>query len=84
MIQFVSPTVQLLLAVTVLGEWDAMTWDKWAAMGCVWVASAVFIADAVVQNRQVRRAVRGGSEVGTPPPRSSQFAPADLSAAERR
>ncbi|MEO2088492.1 MAG: EamA family transporter RarD [Gemmataceae bacterium] len=66
MIQFVSPTVQLLLAVTVLGEWDAMTWDKWAAMGCVWVASAVFIADAVVQNHQVRRAVQPRPEPAEP------------------
>jgi chloramphenicol-sensitive protein RarD len=62
MIQFVSPTVQLLVAVTVLGEWDAMTWDRWAAMGCVWVASAAFIADAVVQNRQARQAVRGKAD----------------------
>lgn len=53
-IQFISPTVQLLIAVLVLGEWDKMTWDRWAAMGCVWVASGVFIADAVMQSRRVR------------------------------
>jgi chloramphenicol-sensitive protein RarD len=52
-IQFISPTVQLLLAVAVLGE--HMTWDRWAAMGCVWAAVAVFIADAVIATRQNRR-----------------------------
>jgi chloramphenicol-sensitive protein RarD len=54
-IQFISPTVQLLLAVGVLGE--QMTWDRWAAMGCVWAAVAVFIADAVLSTRHARRAV---------------------------
>jgi chloramphenicol-sensitive protein RarD len=53
MIQFVSPTVQLLIAVLVLKE--QMSWGRWAAMGCVWVASTVFIADAVIQSRQLRR-----------------------------
>jgi chloramphenicol-sensitive protein RarD len=54
-IQFISPTVQLLLAVLVLDE--KMTWDRWAAMGCVWAAVVVFIADAVLfahRNRPVR------------------------------
>ncbi|MCU0705003.1 MAG: EamA family transporter RarD [Fimbriiglobus sp.] len=51
-IQFLSPTVQLLLAVTILGE--SMTWDRWAAMGCVWVAVAVFITDAVIVARRNR------------------------------
>lgn len=52
-IQFISPSVQLLLAVTVLGE--QMTWDRWAAMGCVWAAVAVFVIDAVISTRQARR-----------------------------
>jgi chloramphenicol-sensitive protein RarD len=55
MIQFISPTVQLLLAVIVLGEWDKTAWDRWAAMVSVWVASGVFIVDAVVQNRQLQK-----------------------------
>ncbi len=52
-IQFVSPTVQLLLAVTVLGE--QMSWDRWVAMGCVWAAVAVFITDAVLFTRRTRQ-----------------------------
>jgi chloramphenicol-sensitive protein RarD len=51
-IQFISPTVQLLLAVAVLGE--HMTWDRWAAMGCVWAAVAVFVTDAVIATRRSR------------------------------
>ena len=51
-IQFVSPTVQLVLAVAVLGE--QMTWDRWVAMGCVWAAVAVFITDAVLFARRYR------------------------------
>lgn len=54
-IQFISPTVQLLLAVMVLNE--QMTWDRWAAMGCVWAAVVVFIADAVLSARKHRRVV---------------------------
>lgn len=52
-IQFISPTVQLLIAVLVLGE--HMTWDRWAAMGCVWVAVTVFVADAAVRYRRLRK-----------------------------
>jgi chloramphenicol-sensitive protein RarD len=53
-IQFISPTVQLLLAVAVLGE--QMSWDRWVAMGCVWAAVAVFVTDAVLFARRTRRA----------------------------
>ena len=55
-IQFISPTVQLAVAVLVLHE--KLNWDSWAAMGCVWLASGVFIADAVFRSRQVRREVK--------------------------
>lgn len=57
-IQFISPTVQLLLAVLVLNEWDKMTWDRWAAMGCVWAAVGVFVADAMLAATKVRRTLR--------------------------
>lgn len=63
-IQFISPTVQLLLAVLVLDE--KMTWDRWAAMGCVWAAVAVFIADAVLAARKNRRVVPKPSLTSTP------------------
>lgn len=62
-IQFIPPTVQLLLAVLVLGE--HMTWDRWAAMGCVWAAVAVFITDAILATRRSRR---GTTHTAAPTP----------------
>jgi len=56
LIQFISPSVQFLLAVTVLGE--KMGPEQWAAIGCVWASVGVFIADAVVRSRIARRARR--------------------------
>lgn len=53
LIQFVSPSVQFLIAVVLLHE--AMRWENWAAIGCVWLAVAVFIADALHQARAHRR-----------------------------
>ncbi|MGL4419726.1 MAG: EamA family transporter RarD, partial [Gemmataceae bacterium] len=49
-IQFLSPTLQLLLAVFVLEE--PVNWSKWAAMACVWMAVIIFICDAVSQARK--------------------------------
>ena len=57
-IQFISPTVQLLLAVLVLNE--TLTWDRWVAMGCVWAAVAVFITDALLSARQNRKVLAEG------------------------
>ncbi|MBX9624272.1 MAG: EamA family transporter RarD [Gemmataceae bacterium] len=51
-IQFVSPTVQMLLAVAVLGE--VLTPDRVAAFACVWLAVAVFVVDATRQMRAAR------------------------------
>lgn len=51
-IQFVSPTVQTLIAVEYLGE--TLTPDRVAAFACVWAAVLVFIADTVWQARRKR------------------------------
>lgn len=51
-IQFLSPTVQFFLAVYLFGE--PMPADRWAAIICVWVAVAIFIADAIWQARTRR------------------------------
>lgn len=53
-IQFVSPTIQLLLAVFWIGE--TITPDRWAAMGFVWVAVCIFLIDAAAQLRPKRAA----------------------------
>jgi chloramphenicol-sensitive protein RarD len=55
-IQFLSPTVQMVIAVLWLGEEDKLTPETIAAFVCVWIAVAIFITDAVRQARQQRRA----------------------------
>lgn len=52
-IQFLSPTVQMLIAVTWLGE--VLTPDKVAAFACIWLAVALFIGDALWQARAKAR-----------------------------
>jgi chloramphenicol-sensitive protein RarD len=67
--QFLSPTMQFLVAVFWIGE--VMSPARWAAVGCVWAAVLVFAADAAVQVRARRRAGQGRSlaeQVITPPP----------------
>lgn len=56
LIQFISPSVQFLLAVLVLGE--RMDWPQWAAIGCVWGSVGVFVLDAVLKSRTTHRARR--------------------------
>ncbi len=53
LIQFISPTVQFFLAITVLKE--AMGPEQWGAIICVWAAVGVFILDAVLKSRTARR-----------------------------
>jgi chloramphenicol-sensitive protein RarD len=53
-IQFLSPTVQMIIAVTLLGE--NLTPDRVAAFACIWAAVAIFIGDAIWQARAKRRA----------------------------
>lgn len=50
--QFIAPTVQMLLAVAVLGE--TLTEDRVDAFACVWAAVAIFVGDAVWQVRATR------------------------------
>jgi len=45
-LQFISPTVQLLLALTVLGE--ELTTARLAALACVWLAVLLVLADALL------------------------------------
>jgi chloramphenicol-sensitive protein RarD len=52
-LQFVAPTVQVIIAVTLLGE--ALTPDRIGAFICIWIAVALFIGDAVWQVRQAKR-----------------------------
>jgi len=53
MIQFITPIMQFLLGVVVLGE--AMPPARWAGFILVWVAIAVFLVDMVLASRRGRR-----------------------------
>ena len=55
-IQFLSPTIQMILAVVVLHE--TVGWERWAAVGCVLVAVAIFLGDAVMAGREKKRVAR--------------------------
>jgi len=44
------------LAVAVLGE--TVAWERWAAVGCVLVAVAIFLADAVMAGREKKRVAK--------------------------
>ena len=59
--QFISPTVQMLIAVTWLGE--VLSADRIAAFVCIWTAVAIFILDAAWQVRQKRRSADPGAVV---------------------
>ncbi len=52
-IQFLSPSVQFLLAVFIMDE--PMPPERWAAILCVWVAVLLFIADAARAAQVARR-----------------------------
>jgi chloramphenicol-sensitive protein RarD len=54
--QFISPTVQMVIAVTWLGE--VLSLDRIAAFVCIWTAVAIFILDAAWQVRQKRRSAQ--------------------------
>ena len=60
-IQFLSPTVQMTLAIFVLGEEPIAA--KLVAMFCVWVAVGIFIADAVYAARERRRVLSNMEEL---------------------
>ncbi len=63
-IQFLSPTMQFLVAVFWLDE--VMSPGRWAAIGCVWAAVLIFVADAVLQVRAKRRGAVNPSPGPTP------------------
>ncbi len=53
-IQFLSPTVQLLIAVYWLGE-PVLSPDRLAAFICIWAAVLIFVGDSIWQARAARR-----------------------------
>lgn len=56
LIQFITPVLQLLMAVVVLGEQVAD--PMWIGFGIVWLALAVLVTDSLRHAQRVRRARR--------------------------
>jgi chloramphenicol-sensitive protein RarD len=51
-LQYLAPTVQFVLAITVLGERESMDLARWTSFVCIWVAIAIYTLDAWVWLRQ--------------------------------
>jgi chloramphenicol-sensitive protein RarD len=51
-IQFLSPTVQMLIAITLLHE--SFDGARIAAFICIWLAVAIFVGDAIWQARTTK------------------------------
>ncbi|WP_338084007.1 EamA family transporter RarD [Dermacoccus abyssi] len=56
LLQFMTPVIQLLCGVLVLGE--TMSAGRWVGFGLVWIALVVLTADSLAQARRTRRARR--------------------------
>jgi chloramphenicol-sensitive protein RarD len=63
-LQFISPTVQMLLAVTVLGE--ELDPVRLASFTCVWLAVLIFLADALLVERQRMRQWASNQAMASP------------------
>lgn len=57
MIQFITPIMQFLLGVLVLGE--PMPVERWVGFIVVWIAIALFVVDLLLAARRARRDQRG-------------------------
>lgn len=52
--QFLSPTIQIIVAVFLLNE--KVTWDRWLAIGVVLLAVVIFIVDTVLAAKSRKQA----------------------------
>ncbi len=59
-IQFISPLVQLLIAVFAFHQ--GVDWVRWVALSCVLVAVGIFVTDAALMARKRRRAANAMPE----------------------
>jgi chloramphenicol-sensitive protein RarD len=57
LIQFITPVMQLLCAVLLLGE--HLPAERWVGFGIVWVALLLLTTDSLLSVRATRRATRG-------------------------
>lgn len=60
LLQFLTPVLQLLTAVLLLGE--SMPASRWAGFVLVWVALVLLTSDSLVHGRRTRRAARAARD----------------------
>ena len=61
LIQFITPVMQLLVGVLILGE--HMSRERWVGFSIVWLALVVLSVDSLISVRATRRAVRAARTV---------------------
>ena len=59
LLQYLAPTIQFLLGVTLLGE--PMSPGRWAGFAVIWVALAIFTADSLRQRQLTRLQVEASA-----------------------
>ena len=59
LLQYLAPTIQFLLGVTLLGE--PMSTGRWAGFAVIWVALAMFTADSLRQRQLTRLRVEASA-----------------------
>lgn len=71
MLQYITPTMQMLWALFVTQEQFSVA--RWIGFIIIWIAVAVYLGDLIRLNRMNRQARRrGASESAAPPPRADQ------------
>lgn len=65
LLQYLTPTLQLLCGVLVLGE--HMPGARWAGFGLVWVALVLLTADSLMAHRSRRRSAAAAAAAATEP-----------------
>lgn len=63
MLQYLTPTMQMLWAVFVVNE--TIPQERWIGFLIIWIAVAIFLLDLVIQRRRRNRESREPREVGT-------------------
>lgn len=53
LLQFMTPLIQFIMAITLLGE--HMSYERWIGFAIVWVALAILIADMLLAHRRTSR-----------------------------
>ncbi|WP_435828986.1 EamA family transporter RarD [Nocardia beijingensis] len=64
LLQYLTPALQMAWGVVVAHE--PMPASRWAGFALIWVALAIFTADALLRTRRARRATRAGTTESSP------------------